>query len=50
MQVLLLVDRDRWAPLGDGRCRSATWFRYKNPGTIQADLHRDKFDPVNTSV
>jgi hypothetical protein len=50
MQVLLLVDRDLRAPLGDGRCRSATWFRYKNLGTIQADLHLDKFDSVNPSV
>jgi GDPmannose 4,6-dehydratase len=33
-----------------GRCRSATWFRYKNLGTIQADLHLDKFDSVNPSV
>src|SRR5688572_7205247 len=27
IQELLLVDRDLWPPIGDGRCRSATWFR-----------------------
>jgi hypothetical protein len=37
------------APSGDGRCRSATWFRYKNLGTIQVDLQLDKFDPVELS-
>ena len=49
MQKLLLVDRDLWPPVGDGRCRSATWFRYKTSGTIQPDLLLDKFDSVKQS-
>src|SRR6266508_6627749 len=27
MRMFLLVDRDLGPPWGDGRCRSATWFR-----------------------
>jgi hypothetical protein len=50
MQVLLLVDRDLWPPLATAGAGPPPWFRYKNLGTIQADLHLDKFDSVNPSV
>lgn len=40
-----LLSTGTWGPLGRRTgCHSATWFRYKNHGTLQTDDQLDKFE------